>query len=111
VRPYVLTRGRTVPVGRPLADDTIVVRAEAGEPMAVGPEGPLTPEAARLVDLCAEPTFMADLADVAAALGLLPGVVRVIAGDLLATGRLRVEGGAGGAEAGEGGDEDERAAG
>jgi hypothetical protein len=87
VRPYVLTRGRTEPLRSVLPLDTRLERGEAGEPMAVGADGPLTPEAARLVDLCVEPTSIAGLAE---AIGLPAGVVRVIAGDLLAAERLQL---------------------
>lgn len=83
VRPYMLTRGRTAPA---------VAAIELHAPMlaSVTPERlgrHATPEDRRIVALCQTPT---SVAEVAARLGTPVGVVRVLAGDLIASGLLQV---------------------
>jgi hypothetical protein len=85
VRPYVLTGGRTQPTGPTLALDT-TIRATITE--VSEPPRPDTPEAARIVELCQTPTSLAELAG---RLTLPIGVVRVLVGDLAASGMLTVD--------------------
>ncbi len=85
VRPYVLTGGRTRPRGPTLALETTIrttVTPTTAEPR------PDTPEADRIVELCQTPTSLAELAG---RLALPVGVVRVLVGDLAATGTVTVD--------------------
>jgi hypothetical protein len=83
VRPYMLTRGRTSSSGT-------VIELHAPMLALVTPEElgrDATPEARRIIGLCRTPT---SVAEVAARLGAPVGVARVLAGDLVAAGHLRV---------------------
>jgi hypothetical protein len=86
VRPYALTGGRTEPASGPVLDLIAVVVA------AGGTEGPddlagLSPEHRRILGLCRTPVTVAD---VASAIGLPVGVVRVLLADLILERRIRV---------------------
>jgi hypothetical protein len=83
VRPYVLTGGRTKPTGPVLALDA-TVRTTTSTPSR--PLPPM-PEAGRILELCDEPTSVAELAG---RLALPVGVVRVLVGDLGALGAVSV---------------------
>ena len=83
VRPYMLTRGRTAPA-------VAVIELHAPMLAFVTPEDlgrDATPEARHIVAMCRTPT---SVAEVAARLGTPVGVARVLAGDLVAAGHLRV---------------------
>jgi hypothetical protein len=76
-RPYTVTGGRTRPRGErhfDLIDVIVATGAESRRGFSPGPEH------RRILGLCQRPTVVADLA---AALGLPVGVVRVLLGDLL----------------------------
>ena len=75
VRPYTLTHGRTRPAGAAL-DVIALIAAERGRR---GDLSELEPEHLRLLQLCARPTSVADLA---ADVDLPLGVVQVLLGDL-----------------------------
>ena len=83
VRPYAMTRGRTRPQGAKLDLVTILVRTgrKPGEHLR------LSPEHRRLLQLCARP---ATLADLASELDLPLGVTQVLLGDLLQDGLVEV---------------------
>ncbi|GLY08440.1 MULTISPECIES: DUF742 domain-containing protein [Actinoplanes] len=81
VRPFMLTAGRTQPMHDGLRIET-QVRAV---PAALS--APLRFEARRIVELCQRPTSVADLA---VAIGVPLGVVRVIAADLITQGYLHL---------------------
>ncbi len=85
VRPYALTGGRTEPAGGGVLDLVALVVAvdedRAGDPAV------LPPEHRQILSLCRRPVTVADLA---AATTLPVGVVRVLLGDLLAAGLIRV---------------------
>ena len=82
VRPYLLTRGRTDVPDLDLHLETLVVASEDE------PEAELTEsEQVGLVESCREPAAVVDLA---AALRLPVGVVRVIIGDLASAGHIVV---------------------
>jgi hypothetical protein len=80
VRPYALTGGRTRPSGRELELITLVVTVPADEPSAA-------PEHERVLEMCAEPQ---SVAEVAAHAELPLGVAKVLISDLLDRGRLEV---------------------
>ena len=82
VRPYVLTGGRTQPVGPLLAFDT-TVRTRPTDPTL----DPPTPEARRILELCDVPTSIAELAG---RLTIPVGVVRVLVDDLGTLGAVTV---------------------
>ncbi|WP_433832995.1 DUF742 domain-containing protein [Actinoplanes sp. CA-015351] len=82
VRPFMLTGGRTAPRHDGLRVETPL----AAVPAALS--APLRFEARRIVELCQRPQSLADLA---AALKVPLGVVRVIVGDLITDGHLRIE--------------------
>jgi hypothetical protein len=86
VRPYALTGGRTEPVSGPVLDLIAVVVAVGG---AEGPNdrAGLSPEHRRILGLCRTPVTVAD---VASAIGLPVGVVRVLLADLIPERRIRV---------------------
>lgn len=81
VRPFLVTGGRTATDHHELRVETLV-RAVGDHPPAA-----LRFEARRIVELSRRPVSVAELA---AALGLPIGVVRVLVGDLLGTGTVAV---------------------
>ena len=83
VRPYVVTRGRTVPSGTRVALDAALEARHGPERL----EATATPEARRIVALCVDPVSLAELA---ARLPLPVGAVRVLVGDLTAAGAVVV---------------------
>jgi Protein of unknown function (DUF742) len=84
VRPYALTGGRTQPVSGMILDLIAVVVA-AGR--ADRDDLALSPEHRRILGLCRSPTTVAD---VASAISLPVGVVRVLLADLIPQGRIKV---------------------
>ena len=76
-RPYMVTGGRTRPLGERQFDLIDIVWATGAEPRRAFSPGP---EHRRIMDLCQRPTVVADLT---AAIRLPLGVVRVLLGDLL----------------------------
>jgi hypothetical protein len=80
VRPFLLTGGRTNPVQDGLRVESML----SAPPAALS--APLRFEARRIVQLCQRPMAVAD---VAVALRVPLGVVRVLAADLIAEGHLR----------------------
>ncbi|GIM85965.1 DUF742 domain-containing protein [Salinispora arenicola] len=82
VRPFLLTGGRTRPVQDGLRVETLLF----AQPAALS--APLRFEAHQIVTLCQRPTSVADLA---VAMRVPLGVVRVLAADLLTEGHLRRE--------------------
>ena len=82
VRPYVLTGGRTKPLGPLLALDTTVRTTPRDTNL-----GPQTPESSRILELCDAPTSIAELAG---RLTIPVGVVRVLVDDLGALGAVTV---------------------
>ncbi|MEV6925647.1 DUF742 domain-containing protein [Dactylosporangium sp. NPDC051485] len=76
VRPYAMTRGRTQPTSGNFDLITIVMTVRAMSPVDVG----LGPEHEAIVQLCQQPTSVAELS---ANLNLPVGTVRVLLGDLL----------------------------
>ena len=81
VRPFIMTGGRTRAERRDLRIETMLQASVADIP------GDLPSEQEELLRLCVEPQ---SVAEVAAKLHLVVGVVAVIAGDLIATGLLDV---------------------
>jgi Protein of unknown function (DUF742) len=81
VRPFIMTGGRTRAERRDLRVETLL--------QATGRDLPdhLAPEQAAILRSCINPT---SVAEVAAGLGLVLGVVTVLAGDLIADGLLEV---------------------
>jgi hypothetical protein len=82
VRPFMLTGGRTRPLHDGLRIETLLHAAPAAL------SAPLRFESQRIVQFCQAPMSIADLA---VALRLPLGVVRVIVADLVANGYLRIE--------------------
>jgi Protein of unknown function (DUF742) len=82
VRPFMLTGGRTQPLRDGLRIETLLHAAPAAL------SAPLRFESRRIVQLCQAPMAMADLA---VALRVPLGVVRVIVADLITEGYLQVE--------------------
>ncbi|GAA2634512.1 DUF742 domain-containing protein [Paractinoplanes durhamensis] len=82
VRPFMLTGGRTQPVHDGLRIETQLRAAPAAL------SAPLRFESRRIVELCQRSQSLADLS---AALSAPLGVVRVIVGDLITDGYLRIE--------------------
>jgi hypothetical protein len=82
VRPYALTGGRTQPASGTLLDLIAVVVA-AGR--ADRDDLALSPEHRRIIGLCRSPTTVAD---VASAISLPVGVVRVLLADLIPQGQI-----------------------
>jgi hypothetical protein len=76
-RPYMVTGGRTRPVGERKFDLIDIVVATGARP---GPDFSAGPEHHRILGLCQRPLVVAELA---AAIGLPLGIVRVLLGDLL----------------------------
>ena len=84
VRPYALTRGRTLPSGGAsfgLIDVVIATSLRVPENFRPGPEH------RRILNLCRRPTPIVDLTS---EIDLPLGVVRVLLGDLTSEGMLRV---------------------
>jgi Protein of unknown function (DUF742) len=81
VRPFIMTGGRTRAERRDLRLETMLQTTVEDLPPS------LHSEQEELLDLCREPQ---SVAEVAAKLHLVVGVVAVIAGDLIATGLLDV---------------------
>ena len=84
VRPYALTRGRTLPAGETsfdLIDVVIATGDRVPEHFRPGPEH------RRILDLCQRPTPIVHLTS---EIDLPLGVVRVLLGDLTSEGMLRV---------------------
>ncbi|MFF7991320.1 DUF742 domain-containing protein [Kitasatospora xanthocidica] len=89
VRPYTMTRGRTGADGQRL-DLIAVVVCDPAHPVFApdAPEPPVGPEQGRILALCRGTPL--SVAELAADLDLPVGVVRVLLGDLLAAGLIRV---------------------
>lgn len=83
VRPYVVTSGRTSAPGERLALDAAVEARREPDDL----DRMATPEARRILALCRAPVALAELA---ARLPLPVGAVRVLVGDLTATGAVAV---------------------
>jgi hypothetical protein len=83
-RPYTITGGRTRPRGETHFDLIDVIVSDSAHP-ADG--SPLSPECARITNLSQRPITVADLAS---ALRLPLGVVRVLLGDLLHAGMIKL---------------------
>ena len=81
VRPFVLTRGRTRSARRDLRVETLLRSTGADVPES------FLPEQLAMLRVCREPR---SVAEVAAELGLVLGVVSVIADDLIHDGHLEV---------------------
>lgn len=81
VRPFIMTGGRTRAERRDLRVETLLSTTGADLP-----EG-LPPEQTAILRACTTPT---SVAEVAAGLNLVLGVVTVVAGDLIADGLLEV---------------------
>jgi hypothetical protein len=84
VRPYAVTKGRTLPSGGQSFGLIDVVFATGERPSAHFRPGP---EHRRILSLCRRPT---PIADVISEIDLPIGVVRVLLGDLAGEGMLRV---------------------
>ena len=82
-RPYTVTGGRTRPRGERYFD-LIDVVARSGRPAETFS---FSPERSRILDLCRDPVAVADLAS---AIGLPLGVVRVLLDDLVHEGLIEV---------------------
>ena len=82
-RPYTVTGGRTRPRGERYFD-LIDVVARSGRPAETFS---FSPERSRILDLCRDPITVADLAS---AIGLALGVVRVLLDDLVHEGLVEV---------------------
>ncbi|MFI5529669.1 DUF742 domain-containing protein [Kitasatospora sp. NPDC051853] len=83
VRAYALTQGRTVPTG-PEFDLIALVVSDVPD----GPDLPVGPEHGAILGLCRDDAL--SVAEIAAETDLPLGVVRVLLGDLLAAGYVRV---------------------
>lgn len=79
VRPFVVTGGRTRPPVAIALDALVMAPAGSEDGIRLGPEH------RQVVELCATPQ---SIADVAADLGTAIGVATVLVGDLLVSGRL-----------------------
>lgn len=84
VRPYMMTRGRTRPVGERLALEALVMTTAAGTRRLAG----LSDERRRIAVLCRGRG--SSVAEVAADIGVPLGVARVLIGDLRHQGVLEV---------------------
>ena len=82
-RPYTVTGGRTRPRGE-RHFDLIDIVASSGRPAETFS---FSPERSRILDLCCDPITVADLAS---AIGLPLGVVRVLLDDLVHEGLIEV---------------------
>jgi Protein of unknown function (DUF742) len=85
VRPYALTRGRTVPASGAYVGLIDMVVAEAGARLPA--EARLNPEHRRILSRCGDPITVVDLA---AEADLPVGVVRVLLSDLTHWGAITV---------------------
>jgi hypothetical protein len=86
VRPYAVTGGRTEPVGGEVLDLLAVLMAiRGGDTDEDDPER--TPEHRKILALCAQ---QVTVADIAVGLSLPVGVIRVLLGDLITSGAVRV---------------------
>jgi hypothetical protein len=85
VRPYAMTKGRTVPASGPFVGLMDVVMAVGNPP--VSPDAGLGREHRRLLSHCRRPITVVDLAS---DVDLPVGVVRVLVSDLGQNGTLRV---------------------
>ncbi|WP_407911982.1 DUF742 domain-containing protein [Kitasatospora sp. NE20-6] len=83
VRPYAMTRGRTRPAG---AGFDLIAQITADVPE--GEDPPVGPEQAVILGLCRAEAL--SVAEIAAGVDLPLGVVRVLLGDLLDAGYIRV---------------------
>jgi len=81
VRPFVMTRGRTRTGRRDLRIETMLQRTDTTAP------ADLVPEQVAMLRCCGRPR---SVAEVAAKLGLVLGVVTVLADDLISGGLLQV---------------------
>lgn len=86
VRPYAVTGGRTTPASGDLLDFIDVVVA-TGEGVRIHNPAHDTPEHRKILDLCGRQLAVAD---VASATELPLGVVRILLGDLIQQGAVRV---------------------
>jgi Protein of unknown function (DUF742) len=84
VRPYAVTKGRTLPSGGESFGLIDVVVATSERPSAVFRPGP---EHRRILSLCRRPTPIVDLTS---EIDLPIGVVRVLLGDLTSEGMVRI---------------------
>jgi hypothetical protein len=84
VRPYALTKGRTLPAGGVSFDLIDVVTATGDWPPQHFRPGP---EHRRILSLCRQPVPIADLTS---EIDLPIGVVRVLLGDLVSEGLVRI---------------------
>ena len=84
VRPYALTKGRTIPDGRESFGLIDVVVATGERPTEHFWPGP---EHRRILSICYRPTPIVDLTS---EIDLPLGVVRVLLGDLMSQGMLRI---------------------
>ena len=82
VRPYAMTRGRTLACDREFDPVTLVVATRPASPTSG-----LTADHERVVALCGQPISMAD---VAGALGVPLMVAKVLLGDLMGEGAVTV---------------------
>lgn len=86
VRPYTITRGRTAPRRGDLTLTTLVTTVDVdGNPPSTRV---MEPEHRKILARCREPQAVAE---VAAALDLPISVTKILIGDLLAVGRVRVK--------------------
>ena len=86
VRPYALTGGRTAPTDGELLDLVAIIAIT--EPAERGGDSiELTPEDRKILNLCRRPVTVAD---VASAMALPLGVIRVLLADLITRGRISV---------------------
>jgi hypothetical protein len=83
VRPYAMTHGRTQPSHGTFDLITIIVAMHLSAPS----DGSFRPEHAAIIQVCQRPTSVAEIASY---LDLPVGTVRVVLGDLLAKGLIRV---------------------
>ena len=81
VRPYVMTKGRTRTERRDLRVESLLRRTELA-----APEG-LLPEQVAMLEACRQPR---SVAEVSSELGLVLGVVTIVADDLITDGYLEV---------------------
>ncbi len=87
VRPYAVTGGRTESADGEALDLVAVVMAIRGVDGDEEEQQRRTPEHRRILTLCAR---QATVADIAAAMKLPVGVIRVLLGDLITAGSVRV---------------------
>ncbi|WP_371484338.1 DUF742 domain-containing protein [Kitasatospora sp. NBC_00315] len=88
VRPYAMTRGRTRPGGREFDLIALVVSDLPAPGAPDGRDSADGPEQVLILDLCRGNAL--SVAEIAAGLDLPLGVVRVLLGDLLDAGLIRV---------------------